>query len=106
MPAPSRGWGFDLSGALADWSIVERRPAWLWPYGGLALLLVLVMWPTWTNPTRLLVGSDLLLQHFPLQVLWRDALAARELPWWNPYVLSGMPAYPDPLASYTYPPHW
>jgi hypothetical protein len=85
----------------ASWSA-----AWVWPYGALALLLVLAMWPAWTTAHELVIGGDSFLVHYPYFVLWREALAAGEFPFWNPYTFGGVPAYPTLQAGYSYPPHW
>lgn len=82
-----------------------RARPWLWPYGLLGGVLLLAMGPVWTTAEEV-IGGDILLQHYPLQVLWRDLLAAGELPFWNPYTLGGQPAYANPLAGYAYPLHW
>jgi hypothetical protein len=85
---------------------VARRAPWLWPYGGLALVLALAMWPAWSTSDRLIVGGDAPVIHYPWFVLWRDALAAGEFPFWNPYSFSGLPAFATLQAGYAYPPHW
>jgi hypothetical protein len=64
------------------------------------------MWPAWSTPGLLVIGGDTHLYHYPWQVLWRDALAAGEFPFWNPYTFSGVPAFANPQAGYAYPPHW
>jgi hypothetical protein len=65
----------------------------------------MVMAPVWTSLGRVL-GDDVLLQLYPLQVLWRDALARGAAPWWNPHTFSGLPAFANPQAGYAYPLHW
>ena len=87
---------------LARWTsgcrgfAVAQRVPWIWPYGGLGLVLSLVLWPAWVSADRMIVGGDTTLIHYPYFVLWRDALAAGELPFWNPYTFSGIPAFSDP----------
>src|SRR5262245_40587318 len=85
---------------------VSRPLTWCWPYGGLALLLSSVLWPAWTVTDRLIIGEDTLWIHYPYFVLWRDSLAAGELPFWNRYTFGGIPAFPTLQAGYGYPPHW
>jgi hypothetical protein len=72
----------------------------------LAVVLALAVWPAWVTTDRLVVGGDVLLIHYPWFVLWRDALAAGELPFWNPYSFSGIPAFATLQAGYGYPLHW
>jgi hypothetical protein len=91
---------------LPTWRLLAQRAPWLWPYGGLALMLLLAFWPAWTTSGTLIVGGDALLIHYPWFVLWRDALAAGEFPFWNPYTFSGLPAFATLQAGYGYPPHW
>jgi membrane protein YfhO len=85
---------------------VSRWLRWLWPYRALALLLGLVLWPAWTHLNWLIISADTLLIHYPYFVLWRNSLAAGELPFWNRYTLGGIPAFPTLQAGYGYPPHW
>jgi Bacterial membrane protein YfhO len=81
-----------------------RHVARLRPALALALLLAVVVGRAWTTRDQLIVGGDVLLIHYPLFVLWRDALAAGAFPWWNPYTFSGLPAFADPHTGYLYPP--
>ena len=74
--------------------LIWRSP-WIWPYGGLTLLLSLVLCPAWTSVDRLIIGGDATLAHFPYFVLWRDVIASGQLPFWNPYTFSGIPASAD-----------
>jgi hypothetical protein len=72
----------------------------------LTLILGAVMLPAWVTPSRLVVGGDVLLIHYPWFVLWRETLAAGAFPFWNPYSFSGFPAFATLQAGYGYPPHW
>jgi Bacterial membrane protein YfhO len=76
------------------------------PYGLLAAVLSLDVWPAWGSATQLIVGGDSLLIHYPWFVFWRQELAARVWPWWNPYTLGGLPAFATPQAGIGYPVHW
>ena len=80
-----------------------KLKALVWPYGVLVVLLVGVMWPAWSTRDQIVVGSDVLAINYPFLVLWRDALAAGEFPFWNPYTLSGSPAFADLHAGFAYP---
>ena len=64
------------------------------------------MSPALFSDQDILVGGDTLLVHYPWFVLWRNSLALGELPFWNPYTLSGLPAFPTLQSGYGYPPHW
>ncbi len=70
----------------------------------LGVLLAVVVRRAWTSHNQLTIGGDVLLIHYPLLVLWREAHAAGFFPWWNPYPFSGLPAFADPHAGYLYPP--
>src|SRR5215204_3637747 len=78
---PSRRWLSPFE-QLAYWRLFATHPTWLWPYGALAAILAVVVWPAWSNPGKLMVGGDVLVYFYPLQVLLRDSLAAGELPFW------------------------
>src|SRR5690242_19661536 len=71
-------------------ALSTRRLPWLAlladPYLVLGLILATVMWPAWLTTHALVVSGDVLLIHYPRFVLWRDALAAGEIPFWNPYI--------------------
>jgi hypothetical protein len=79
---------------------------WLWPYGGVALVVIVAMWPAFTTTSRLVIGGDGLLGYYPWFVFWRDQISAGELPLWNPYTFSGMPAFATPHSGYAYPVNW
>ncbi|MCJ7513509.1 MAG: hypothetical protein MUO23_11130, partial [Anaerolineales bacterium] len=51
--------------------------------------------------------SDLLISHWPTAWLIRHSIMAwRQVPLWNPNILSGMPLAADPLSGMWYPPQW
>jgi len=76
------------------------------PYAVLTIVLAAVMAPAWLTTSLLVVGGDVHVIHYPWFVLWRDALAAGEFPFWNPYSFSGIPAFATLQAGYGYPLHW
>ena len=84
----------------------QQRLPWLWPYGGVALVIFVAMWPAFTTTSRLIIGGDTTLIHYPWFVYWRDQIAAGHFPLWNPYTFSGFPAFATPQAGYAYPAHW
>ncbi|MDE2039047.1 MAG: hypothetical protein KGO96_00365 [Elusimicrobia bacterium] len=62
------------------------------------------LWPAWLNP-RLATANfgDLYAFHYPLRHLVVEALQSGRLPWWNPYVFSGLPLAANPQAATFYP---
>ena len=96
------------AGAGATTAILSPLLAALFarPYRLLAVILAAVMAPAWVSTDLLVVGGDVLVIHYPWFVLWRDALAAGEFPFWNPYSFTGIPAFATLQAGYGYPPHW
>src|SRR5262249_32458121 len=92
--------------ATAPWRRLLAAAPWLPVYGGLTLVLAVTMWPAWFTTNELVVSGDALLSHYPWQVLWRDALAEGEFPFWNPYTFSGLPAFATLQAGYGYPLTW
>ena len=51
--------------------------------------------------------SDLVISHLPSAQFIHTAIARwRQVPLWNPSILSGMPLAADPLAGLWYPPAW
>ncbi len=55
---------------------------------------------------RHLVFADKLIQHHPEVVFTAEAVKARRLPAWNPWVLGGLPHLATGLSSSFYPPLW
>ena len=66
---------------------LHRQP-WMAPYGVLTLVLATVFWQAWINGDRLISGGDVLLHFYPVQFFFRQAIAAGEFPFWNPYTLA------------------
>ncbi len=95
-----------IDGPRRRWNRISGRLPWLWPYGTLGLLIATIVAPAWITTDRLVIGGDIAAQQYPLHVLWRDLLASGEWPFWNSYVMGGMPALADPHAAFFYPPHW
>lgn len=104
MLAPSPARWFGENGPVAIWRSLERGAPWLWPYGVLATTLGLLLSPLWTTADKIVAGGDAVLIYYPWEVLWRDALAAGEFPFWNPYTFSGVPAFAHPQTAYAYQP--
>ncbi len=72
----------------------------------LAALLAIAVLPFWAAAfTDTLVPSGLdLVQHYSRESVLRATLANRQLPLWNPYEFSGIPAQADPQVGVFYPP--
>jgi len=76
-------------------------------------LLVLGLWcaavlallsPVWTSPGAAFFNhGDLYTYHAPLRSLTASALQAGRLPFWNPYILLGLPHAANPQAALFYP---
>ncbi len=49
--------------------------------------------------------SDVLVQYAPWHTLYRQALLAGEIPWWNPFSFSGMPFIANGQSGVFYPPN-
>jgi hypothetical protein len=64
------------------------------------------MWPAWVSRDRLISGGDVLLQYYPVQYFFRQALSQGDFPFWNPYTFSGVPAFANLNLGFSYPPHW
>ncbi len=71
-------------------------------------LLVVALWPIYADRARL-PGSDAASPQVRLQVAWethtRRAIAAGEVPLWNPYHYAGRLHLADPRTLALYPPH-
>ena len=71
----------------------------------LAALLVLIlaaMWPAVSRPELVFSGHDFN-QLFNWETATRDALSQGAFPFWNPYLLSGMPHFADFQTGVLYP---
>jgi len=97
----------------------ERRSS-----GGLSMpfvmgILLLVgaaavcFWPLTSHPTGILVGThdsgrnDLTCGFLAFRDMPRMVWAqARQVPFWNPYLLTGTPWYGNPQSALFYPPNW
>src|SRR4051794_34214718 len=62
------------------------------------------LWPSWLDP-RLAPADfgDLFTFHYPMRHLAAEALQQGRLPFWNPYVFSGLPLLANPQAALFYP---
>ncbi|NNN06323.1 MAG: hypothetical protein HKL90_10525 [Elusimicrobia bacterium] len=77
-------------------------------------LLVLSFWcaavlallsPVWARPDAVFFNhGDLFTYHVPLRSLTAAALQSGRLPFWNPYILLGLPHAANPQAALFYPP--
>jgi hypothetical protein len=75
--------------------------------GAVGFLLPVVMRPAAVPFWRGADYTDLLVAHLPSAVFLNHALRIwREIPLWNPTILSGIPFAADPLSGLWYPPLW
>lgn len=64
-----------------------------------------LLFPALSDPGRAVANfGDLYGYHVPLHHLAASRVVAGELPFWNPYVFSGLPHLADPQAALFYPP--
>lgn len=72
---------------------------------GLAVFVLLLYAPLlFTN--RVLASGDIFLYFYPYRDMAADALAAGQVPLWNPYSFLGVPFLANPQAAVLYPLHW
>ncbi|MBI5245517.1 MAG: hypothetical protein HY922_17785 [Elusimicrobia bacterium] len=73
--------------------------------GLLAALLAALLAPALSS-TSLILGNfgDLYAYHLPLRHFAASRLMAGQMPFWNPYVFSGLPFLANPQAALFYPP--
>jgi hypothetical protein len=67
------------------------------------LLSILAPWRGPASPPQNGMMSDVLVQYVPWRTLYREALRAGELPFWNPYTLGGMPFFANQQSGVLYP---
>jgi len=83
---------------LVPWLWLVLPAAWFWRVVGSPAAV-------WAWPGGRF--SDLLITHLPnAEFIHRSLATWRQLPLWNPTILSGMPTVGDPLAGLWYPPLW
>ncbi len=81
---------------------MTRKDLWL---GGAGLALALwALWPAWLDAARIVFNfGDLPAYHYPMRHLVAEALQQGRLPFWNPYLFSGLPLAANPQAQLFYP---
>lgn len=81
---------------------MNRKDIWL---GGAVVALALwALWPAWLDAGRLIFNfGDLQAYHYPMRHLVVEALQQGRLPFWNPYIFSGLPLAANPQAQLFYP---
>lgn len=78
----------------------DLRVLGLWCAAVLALLS-----PVWARPGAAFFNhGDLYTYHVPIRALTASALQSGHLPFWNPYILLGVPHAANPQAALFYPP--
>lgn len=72
--------------------------------GAFAAMLLAVLAPAWFKPRQLLANfGDLYAYHYPLRHLLASTVASGRLPFWNPYIFSGLPLAANPQGALYYP---
>jgi hypothetical protein len=91
--------------AWSDWLLVGRRSLWF-SIGVMVCATAALFGPALFSG-QLIGGPDIFNEHYPIELILTDALRAGRLPFWNPYVFSGVPALADPQYMVLYPPlYW
>src|SRR5580700_11907371 len=81
----------------------QRGAMLVWP--GFAILAVLFYAiPLFSGQVS--IHWDLADVSYPAQKYFADAVRAGRLPYWTPYLFSGMPFLSDPAVGAWYPLHW
>ena len=81
---------------------MNRKDLWL---GGVAAAAALwALWPSWLD-ARVVPANfgDLFTFHLPMRHLAAESLQQGRLPFWNPYIFSGLPLAANPQAALFYP---
>lgn len=81
---------------------MNRKDAWLLSFCAAAALWAL--WPAWADP-RLAPSNygDLWAYHHPMRHAVAESLQRGRLPFWQPYIFSGLPLAANPQAVLFYP---
>jgi hypothetical protein len=73
---------------------------------GVLTAFVLALYSRLIFTNRVLATGDILLYFYPYRDFAAHALAAGQIPFWNPYLFSGAPFLANPQAAVLYPLHW
>ena len=73
---------------------------------GLFAVFALALYSRLLFTNRVLATGDILLYFYPYRDFAAQALAAGQIPFWNPYLFSGAPFLANPQAAVLYPLHW
>lgn len=87
----------------------SSRPGWWsWASGdvvaGVVLAAIAAPYAAYLMVGGTIVGTDAAVPLYPLYGLLGERLGAGEWPWWDPYVLSGLPLAADPQSGWLYLP--
>ncbi|HOB74569.1 MAG TPA: YfhO family protein [Phycisphaerae bacterium] len=104
---PQTGWSWRIFALFLALTLT----VWLWPsiFGGKVLLPLDILShsppnvPLDDEPVRNGLIGDMICENYTWQLFQRRALAAGELPLWNPYTFCGHPLYTTGQASTFYP---
>ncbi|OGG04257.1 hypothetical protein A2Z33_03860 [Candidatus Gottesmanbacteria bacterium RBG_16_52_11] len=81
---------------------IRRR----WPLLVMPAVILAVFAPFITPPSGyLLFGDDFFRSYGFFRQYFARSLSGGEMPWWNPYLFSGMPFAANPSVSFWYPPN-
>ncbi|MDO8451696.1 MAG: hypothetical protein Q7S76_02395, partial [bacterium] len=77
------------------------------PFLGYAILVVLIFGTgLFPSSEGLLFGDDIHRQYYFYRQFLRESLSNGVIPWWNPYIFSGVPFIANPVVNFWYPLNW
>lgn len=79
----------------------------IFPSLGYIAILFFIFYPALYTPDgQLLFGDDIHRQYYFFRVFFQKSIAHGVIPWWNPYIFSGVPFMANAQVSYGYPGNW
>lgn len=76
----------------------------LWPLFGYIVITLVVFGKTLIPPaSQMLFADDAIRMYYFQKIFMKEALSGGMFPWWNPYLLSGIPFVEHPQVFFWYP---
>lgn len=86
--------------------MIKFKNTWL-PLGFLILVVLILFSPVFTaSSDKMLFGDDLFRSYGFFRMFFAGAIKSGQVPWWNPYLFSGMPFIANPSVASLYPVNW